>query len=398
MAFSVPQRRLAVLLRQLAEKGCAFQPALANPAAGSAAGEIKGPSGSCLTYVVRGDDPRHPIMEITKLAAEGEHVVEELGNTAFAVAREQRMMVWPCCAEMRRFVELHAAKVSSITLCDFDNQVPGLEISIRLDGLATLRLTDGRRRNPLRRAILLRMREFLQNCMKPEIMASDAGVADSFSSPAVRAILLASTGPVFSSGHDFADFFKASREQQTEVLQACSDVNMLLGRVPQVTVAIVDGLASAGGCQLAASCDLVYASASRARFCLPGSRGGHGFCHTPAVSVAHRATSVRKAFELAMTAEEIDPQEAEKLGLCNRLVAGDPEALEQEVEAVLTKLCKNFSVNTAVGKQTFYRQLQETTLEAKYDLAMPVMLEMFNTPSYVEVMRSFVERRRPKKA
>merc|ERR1712232_759143 len=105
---------------------------------------------------------------------------------------------------------------------------------------------------------------------------------------AVRCIVIASTGPVFSSGHDMRDFTSdVSKQAQAATLDLCAEVNMLLSRVPQPTVALVDGHAMAGGCQLAASCDLLLATET-SKFALPGVRSKQGFCHTPGVAVASK--------------------------------------------------------------------------------------------------------------
>ncbi|CAE8635035.1 unnamed protein product, partial [Polarella glacialis] len=201
---------------------------------------------------------------------------------------------------------------------------------------------------------------------------------------------------VFCSGHDFADFSGRTEEQQREVLAACAEVNMLLERVPQTTLAAVNGLATAGGCQLVASCDLVFASSSGGRFCLPGARSG-GFCHTPAVGLGGRV-SPRKVFELAMLADEVDAAEAERIGLCNKAVAGGREELEKEVDAVARRLCQRFGPQMAIGKQVLYRQLRASSPEEKYSIATSAMVDMFNSTAYAKTMREFLEKKDKKPA
>ena len=109
----------------------------------------------------------------------------------------------------------------------------------------------------------------------------------------MRCILVESTGPVFSSGHDFGDFAYTSPAEQRETLDICAELNTLLNQAPQVTVAAVEGSCYGGGVALAASCDLVLAHEELASFTLPGTRDG-GFCHTPSVAVAARVSSTRK--------------------------------------------------------------------------------------------------------
>merc|ERR1712150_200546 len=151
-----------------------------------------------------------------------------------------------------------------------------------MGGVATVLLDNAAQRNPLSKAVLNRLNELLAVCDEAAGPVCPGGSRQ----PKISVVVLKASGSVFSSGHDFADFLDTDESGGRIILDACAQVNMKLRAIPQPTVAIVEGLATAGGCQLACSCDLVLAS-EKAYFQLPGSKG-KGFCHTPVVAVAER--------------------------------------------------------------------------------------------------------------
>ena len=222
----------------------------------------------------------------------GQRIAEKLCEAAFELARENGLKVLPSCSYVSdRFVPKNEERIGSLALRSLDVATPGLEISVSWLGVARLRLSEARRRNPLTAPLLTRMRDFLRSCTEMEISHESPP-------PPVRTILIESTGPVFSSGHDFGDFADQSAERQRAILDICSEVNVLLQEAPQVSVAAVAGKAFAGGAQLAASCDLVLARQEDATFCLPGVRNG-GFCHTPAVAFGQRVPA-RKVLDVTV--------------------------------------------------------------------------------------------------
>src|ERR1700759_4909867 len=152
-----------------------------------------------------------------------------------------------------------------------------------------------------------------------ESMLRDLGAAldRAAAAPGVRAIILAGAGPVFSSGHDFADMIDRDLDGMRRLLRVCSDVMLGIGRLAVPVIARVQGIATAAGCQLVASCDLAVA-VDEASFATPGGRGGW-FCHTPLVAVA-RVIGTRRALELGMTGDAIDARTAHAWGLVNRVV------------------------------------------------------------------------------
>ena len=222
-----------------------------------------------------------------------------------------------------------------------------------------------------------------------ESMLRDLGAAmtRAAEAPGVRAIVLAAAGPVFSAGHDFSDMIDRDLDGMRRLLGVCTEVMLGLARLPVPVVARVQGIATAAGCQLVASCDLAVA-VEEASFATPGGRGGW-FCHTPLVAVA-RVIGARRALELGMTGEAIDARTALAWGLVNRVV---PRAqLVTETEALARAASRGSLASKALGKRTFYRQIELDT-EAAYAEAVEVMAQSAITADGREAMRAFIDKR-----
>jgi enoyl-CoA hydratase/carnithine racemase len=211
----------------------------------------------------------------------------------------------------------------------------------------------------------------------------DAGRTDA------TGIVLGAEGPVFSSGHDFADVAARDLAGVRELLMLCTEVMRTIQAVPQVVVARVHALATAAGCQLVASCDLAVAGES-AGFALPGGKGGW-FCHTPAVPVA-RSIGRKRLMEMALTGDVIDARTAAEWGLVNRAV---PDAeLDAAVNDLLGRATRGSRASKALGKQTLYAQLDRPEADA-YRIALEVMATASQTASAKEGMAAFLAKRPP---
>lgn len=211
----------------------------------------------------------------------------------------------------------------------------------------------------------------------------DAGRTDA------TGIVFGAEGPVFSSGHDFADVAARDLTGVRELLMLCTEVMRTIQAVPQVVVARVHALATAAGCQLVASCDLAVAGES-AGFALPGGKGGW-FCHTPAVPVA-RSIGRKRLMEMALTGDVIDARTAAEWGLVNRAV---PDAeLDAAVNDLLGRATQGSRASKALGKQTLYAQLDHPETDA-YRIALEVMATASQTASAKEGMAAFLAKRPP---
>ncbi len=200
-------------------------------------------------------------------------------------------------------------------------------------------------------------------------------------------IILAANGPVFSAGHNFADLAGASIEQSRDTFAVCTAMMNTLQSIPQPVVARVHALATAGGCQLVASCDLAVAADS-ASFAIPGGKAGL-FCHTPLVAVA-RNIGRKRALEMAMTGDAIDAQTAADWGLINRAVPLDQ--LEAATLDLIQRATRGSAASKALGKQVFYQQI-DMPQPAAYAHAGDVMATAALAPDAQEGIAAFLEKR-----
>ncbi|MBI2755010.1 MAG: enoyl-CoA hydratase/isomerase family protein [Betaproteobacteria bacterium] len=202
-----------------------------------------------------------------------------------------------------------------------------------------------------------------------------------------RGVILAANGPVFSAGHNFADMAGANLEQARELFDVCTTMMNTLQALPQPVVARVHALATAGGCQLVASCDLAVA-ANTASFAIPGGKAGL-FCHTPLVAVA-RNVGRKRALELALTGDAIDAATAADWGLINKAVP--PDQLEAATLDLIQRATRGSALSKALGKQGFYEQVG-LPQQAAYDLAVERMATAALLPDAQEGIAAFLEKR-----
>jgi enoyl-CoA hydratase/carnithine racemase len=208
--------------------------------------------------------------------------------------------------------------------------------------------------------------------------------------PNVKVVVLRSRGTVFSCGHDLNELVGGDEESYAGIFAACTEVMEAIRLLPQPVIAQVQGLATAAGCQLVASCDLAVASET-ASFATPGVRIGL-FCTTPGVAVS-RAVMPKKAMEMLLTGNPIPAQEALEFGLINRVTA--PDKLEDEVMALARQISAASSRTPEVGKQAFYKQV-EMDRPGAYEFAQGVMVDNLLDRDAQEGITAFLEKREPK--
>jgi enoyl-CoA hydratase/carnithine racemase len=206
-----------------------------------------------------------------------------------------------------------------------------------------------------------------------------------------RALVLAASGKAFCAGHDLREMRAApSREYYQGLFDRCSRVMLSLRRLPIPVIARVQGIATAAGCQLVAQCDLAVAS-REARFAVSGVGLGL-FCSTPGVPLA-RNVRLKEAFEMLVTGEFIDADQALARGLINRVAP--PEELDAAVERLVASLLAKPRVAIALGKELFYRQV-ELGIEAAYDAAGQTMACNMMEEAALEGVQAFIEKRAPR--
>jgi enoyl-CoA hydratase/carnithine racemase len=246
--------------------------------------------------------------------------------------------------------------------------------------------------------------------------------------PDIHVIILNANGPVFSSGHDLHELQQQQQQQQqkqqqddenadhdanfattnrmniihnnntstTDLMDLCSSVMQTITQMTKPVIAQVDGIATAAGCQLVASCDLAYAS-NNAQFATPGVNIGL-FCSTPAVALS-RTIHTKHAMHMLLTGDMISAKEAERIGLINAVVVDDDDDdknnnLDEVVLDVAMKIASKSSTSIGIGKPIFYKQLG-MSLDDAYKLTSNVMVENMKHDDAVEGIDAFLTKRIP---
>jgi enoyl-CoA hydratase/carnithine racemase len=247
-------------------------------------------------------------------------------------------------------------------------------------GVARLTLNDEPTRNSLSE---LMMSGLLAQLKQIEMNAS------------VGAIVLASTGKVFSSGHNLKELtaHRADADKGQayfeKIFGLCAEVMMAVSHHRCAVIAEVNGLASAAGCQLVAACDLAYAS-PRAGFCTPGVNIGL-FCSTPMVPLSRNVSS-KHAMEMLLVGDVKDAAFAERAGLINEIV--QQNELTVYVTAIAEKIASKSQAAIKFGKRTFYDQ-RSLSLEDAYILAADVMVKNMLNGAACEGLDAFINKRHP---
>lgn len=227
------------------------------------------------------------------------------------------------------------------------------------------------------------------------IAALRASLDRASAEPAVRVVVLAAAGKLFSGGHDLKEMTAhrtdpdGGRAFFEETFSACSAMMQAIVHLPKPVIAQVDGIATAAGCQLVASCDLAIAS-DRSKFGVNGIDVGL-FCSTPAVALS-RTIRPKHAMEMLLTGEMIDAASARELGLVNRVVPA--EYLNQIVAKYADTIAAKSPLALAMGKQAFYAQAEMGLAEA-YGHASRVIVENMMAGDAQEGIAAFVEKRKP---
>src|SRR5437763_1836581 len=168
----------------------------------------------------------------------------------------------------------------------------------------------------------------------------------------IRAVILAATGKAFSSGHDLGEMAGRTVAEYREIFDVCTELMHKIQSIPQPVIAQVQGIATAAGCQLVATCDMAIAS-EEASFATPGVRIGL-FCTTPMVALS-RAIGRKRALEMLLTGDMVPAKTALDWGLINKVVPA--AALREETRALAARIAQASPVTLAIGKQAYYTQI-----------------------------------------
>jgi enoyl-CoA hydratase/carnithine racemase len=211
----------------------------------------------------------------------------------------------------------------------------------------------------------------------------------------IRAVVLAANGPAFCAGHDLKELTArrsdadGGRSYFKHIMTTCSAMMQQIVNLPQPVIACVQGVASAAGCQLVASCDLAVASSS-VKFATPGVDIGL-FCSTPMVALS-RNVSRKHAMEMLLTGEMISADDAAHIGLINRVAPAD--AAREGALALARLIAEKSAYTVKIGKEGFYRQA-EMSLAQAYEYVSEVMVENLLSADANEGICAFIEKRDP---
>ncbi len=246
-------------------------------------------------------------------------------------------------------------------------------------------------------AVLTLNRVEARNSLSEALIAElDTALREFQDDAAVRAVVIAANGSAFSAGHDMKELTARradadrGRAYFAEIMTACSTMMQAIVHLPKPVVAAVQGVATAAGCQLVASCDLAIASEA-ATFATPGVDIGL-FCSTPMVALS-RNVPRKLAMEMLLTGEPISAAKARDIGLVNHVVAAGTE--RDEAIELAQKVARKSAYTIKIGKTAFYRQA-EMSLAGAYRYAAEVMTENMMARDAEEGIGAFIEKREPK--
>jgi enoyl-CoA hydratase/carnithine racemase len=249
-----------------------------------------------------------------------------------------------------------------------------------LHDIAVLTLNRPDARNSLSEALIAGLTEALRS------IADDR---------ATRVVVLGANGPGFCAGHDMKEMTARrsdpdrGRAYFKQLMDSCSAMMQAIVHLPKPVIAVVQGAASAAGCQLVASCDLAIAS-NVAKFATPGVNIGL-FCSTPMVALS-RNISRKHAMEMLLTGDLISAEDAQRVGLINRVVR--PGTERDEALKLARQIASKSALTVKIGKEAFYRQLEMTLADA-YRYASDVMVENMLARDAEEGIGAFIDKRRP---
>jgi enoyl-CoA hydratase/carnithine racemase len=239
-------------------------------------------------------------------------------------------------------------------------------------------------------AILTLNRPERRNALSLELMRDLLACLDTIGRDReVRAVILEAAGKVFCSGHDLSEMTGRDIVDYREIFDVCSELMQKLQAIPQPVIAAVQGIATAAGCQLVASCDLAVA-AEEAAFATPGVKIGL-FCTTPMVALT-RAIGRKRALQMLLTGELVDARTAADWGLINQVVPGDE--LGAAARAMAERIAGASSLTVAIGKQAFYTQIDLDQPKA-YGYAKEVMTMNAMAADAQEGIGAFLGKRKP---
>jgi len=235
-----------------------------------------------------------------------------------------------------------------------------------------------------------------QNTLSLDIInALNKIILDSAENNEAKVIIIRSVGKIFSAGHNLKEISLHRKDSDkglkffTTLISSCSNLMLNIINNPKPVIAEVNGVATAAGCQLIASCDLAYAS-DKAFFATPGVNIGL-FCSTPMVALS-RVAKNKHSMEMLLTGDMIDSKKAKQIALINNYF--DEKSLSYEVNLIAKKITSKSSLTLKIGKKAFYDQSEMNVGDA-YQYASEIMIKNMMEYDAEEGINAFLEKRNP---
>ena len=246
-------------------------------------------------------------------------------------------------------------------------------LAVQQDGHCTVvTLNRPQRRNALSLELMLELIDCLDGLGRDRV---------------TRAVILAAAGRAFCSGHDLSEMTGRDINEYRRLFDVCTELMTKIQSIPQPVIAEVQGVATAAGCQLVATCDLAVAS-DQAAFATPGVRIGL-FCTTPMVALS-RAVGRKRALQMLLTGEMVDAATAADWGLVNQVVPA--AGLQAETRKLAARIADASTLTVALGKQAYYTQIDLDQPKA-YAYAKEVMSLNSLAADAQEGIAAFLEKR-----
>ena len=240
-------------------------------------------------------------------------------------------------------------------------------------------------------AILTLNRPNQQNALSTDLMRALVSKLDKIkNNKNIKVVTLFANGNNFCAGHDLKELkLDRSEKRFKEIFELCSQLMTRIVKLPKPVIAGVQGIATAAGCQLVASCDLAIAT-KNAKFATPGVNIGL-FCSTPMVAVS-RNVSKKRTMEMLLMGNFINANKALDFGLINNVV--EDKKLKDETLKIAKNIATKSTATVAIGKEAFYKQL-EMSLEDAYAYTSKVMSSNMLEKDAQEGISAFIENRDP---
>ncbi|RLI83448.1 enoyl-CoA hydratase/isomerase family protein [Archaeoglobales archaeon] len=206
----------------------------------------------------------------------------------------------------------------------------------------------------------------------------------------IRVVVIIGTGKAFCAGADIKMFLRSNTFVAREIIERLGKALEAFEDLDIPIIAAVNGFALGGGCEIAMACDLIIAS-EKAFFgqpeinlgIIPGAGGTQRLA---------RLIGWKKAMELCLTGDRISAQEAEKLGLVNKIVK--EEELEEEVRKIAQTIASKSPTAVTLVKQAVNRGFK-MGLKDGIAYERDLFALSFSSEDAKEGMKAFVEKRKP---